>query len=166
MNEDLRNWRPHENTEYNGFERRDRHGHMKRGYTIIYFKKGDELEEHYGDFDIISDQVKIWYVLNGQKIQKFVPRPICEFSKTRSGHTTYYHLIINQDNAKIGVNMANAGNNDRGYGLNRKPDEDEEVEFKVPQEKVGILGRLTGRSSAIYLKKRYEDKLNEIWRGV
>ena len=38
------------------------------------------------------------------------------------------------------------------------------VIFRVPKEKVGLVGRLTGRTSAIYQKKRYEDKLNEIWR--
>ncbi len=161
MSEDLRNWKPLENTEYNGYERRGRHGQTKRAYTIIYFKgEGGALEEHYGGFDIISGQVKIWYTDNGRKTQQFVPRSACEFSKTRSGYTTYYHCVISNGNAKNGEKMSNK---DEGYGLNRKPNEGEPVTFRNRKEQVGLIERITGRSSAIYTKRRYEDKLKELW---
>jgi hypothetical protein len=161
MGEDLRYWRPKEYTEYNGWNRR----HSK-AYVVIYFrnKKGDDsLEEHYGGFDILGDKVKIWYMQNGQKLQRFVPRSICEFSKTMSGHTTYYHLIIGTKNDE---NMAKEKDDEKsGYGLEDREGTPEEksVIFRVPKEKVGVFGRLTGRTSAIYLKKKYEDKLNELW---
>ncbi len=169
--EDLRNWKPLENTEYNGYERRDRHGQTKRAYTIIYFRKdanSDSLDEYYGGFDIINNQVKIWYTLNGQKTQKVVPRSICEFSKTRAGHTTYYHLIISENTKKGAImsenNKLENEDNEKEYGLRNKDNVDEKVEFKVRPEKAGIIERITGRSSAIYQKKRHEDKLNEIWK--
>ena len=101
---------------------------------------------------------------NGQKLQRFVPRSICEFSKTMSGHTTYYHLIIG---AKNDEHMAEEKQDKKSeYGLEDREGTPGEkpVIFRVPKEKVGLVGRLTGRTSAIYQKKRYEDKLNEIWR--
>ncbi len=93
-----------------------------------------------------------------------MPRSICEFSKTMSGHTTYYHLIIG---AKNDERMAEEKKSKKsGYGLEDREGTPEEksVIFRVPKEKVGLFGRLTGRTSAIYLKKRYEDKLDEVWK--
>ncbi len=162
--EDLKNWKPQLNTEYNGYDYTDREGNRKIAVTMIYFRKREDrnsLEEHVGGFNIINNQVKIWHIENGQKIQKFIPLSSCEFSKTRSGRTTYYHLIINEN---IGESMTNNENSDEGYGMKSKGNEDKEVEFKVRPEKADLVGRLTGRPSAIYLKKRYEDKLNEIWK--
>ncbi len=161
-NEDLKNWKPQLNTEYNGYDYTDKEGHRKIAHTVIYFRKKDNsAEEHYGGFDIINNEVKIWYMVSGQKIQKFVPMSMCTFNKTRSGRTTYYHLTINKN---FDENMTSNGNSDEGYGMKSKGNEDGEVEFKVRPEKADLVGRLTGRPSAIYLKKRYEDKLNEIWK--
>jgi hypothetical protein len=53
--------------------------------------------------------------------------------------------------------------NEKEYGLKKKQNAEESVEFKVRPEKVGLGGRITGRSSAIYEKNKYEDKLNELW---
>ena len=94
MGEDLRYWKPRENTEYNGWNR-----HHSRAYVLIYFRKEqdkDSLEEHYGGFDILGDKVKIWYVQNGQKLQRFVPRSICEFSKTISGRQPIPCVFLQQ----------------------------------------------------------------------
>ena len=162
MGEDLRYWKPRENTEYNGWNRRH-----SRAYVIIYFRKEqdkDSLEEHYGGFDILGDKVKIWYMQNSQKLQKIVPRSICEFSKTISGHTTYYHLIINPKNDENMVEEKQGKKNRYGLEDREGTPGEKPVIFRVPKEKVGLVGRLTGRTSAIYQKKRYEDKLNEIWR--
>ncbi len=162
MGEDLRYWRPRENTEYNGWKR-----HHSKAYVLIYFRKEqdkDLLEEHYGGFDILRDKVKIWYMQNGQKLQRFVPRSICEFSKTISGHTTYYHLIIDAKSDEHMVNEKQGNKNEYGLEDREGAPEEKSVIFRVPKEKVGLVGRLTGRTSAIYQKKRYEDKLNEIWK--
>ena len=162
MNKDLKHWKPKENMEYNGWKK-----HHSKAHVLIYFRNNDNsnsLKQYNGGFDILEDKVKIWYMRDEQKLQKFIPREICEFSKTISGHTIYYHLIIeaieNDDQM-----TEKAGNNKR-YGLEDREGNVEEkpVIFRVPKEKVGFAGRITGRTSAIYLKKKYEDKLNEVWK--
>lgn len=156
--EDLVTWRPKVNTEYNGYNYTNKHGHKRVGYTIIYFKnKGDDsLEEHYGGFDIIDNQVKIWYMSNNQKIQKFVPISQCKFSKSISGHVNYYHCIIDASlkGNNMSANNRNASDGDeesgKEYGLKEKDNVEEPVKFRVRPEQAGIIGRITGHQLPLF----------------
>jgi len=113
MGEDLTKWKPKTNHDYNGFDYH-KHGKHLRGYSIIYYRLPDNsLEEHYGGFNILDNQTKIWYMdSNNQKVQKFVPIAQCEFKKTRQGDKTYYHVFID---ASVGGN--NMSNNREGKNM-------------------------------------------------
>lgn len=164
MGEDLANWKPKHNLEYNGFD----HGHHNKGYVIIYIKKENNiLEEHHpAGFNIMNNQVKIWYMLpDGNKFQKFVPYSSCQFSKTKDWGKgiTYYHVTIDD------TILINKGNN---MADNRKPltnyasveeNEKGEVVIKAKPEHVSLWDRFSGRTGAIYLKDREEGKLKELW---
>ncbi len=145
--EDLANWNPKLNTEYNGYDYH-KHGEHRVGHTIIYFKKDDNsLEEHYGGFDIINNQVKIWYPnSNGAKVQKFVPLSQCKFSKSRQGHVNYYHLIIDTNGATM---------------TQEKKGEEDYQPYVEP--KVGILDRLLKRTDPVYWKKTIQAELDKRW---
>jgi len=148
--EDLANWKPKVNTEYNGYNYTNKFGHRRIGYTIIYFRKKDDnsLEEHYGGFDIIDNQVKIWYMDGNQKIQRFVSISQCKFSKTIQGNVNYYHCIIDA-NLK-GNNMTTENkNSDEGY--------------KPYVEPVGFWDRLLKRTDPVYWKKTIQAELDKRW---
>ncbi|VVB76469.1 Uncharacterised protein [uncultured archaeon] len=164
MAENLTNWKPQVHREYNGFDYH-KHGEHRIGYTIIYFKNSNNyLEEHYGGFNIMDNQAKIWYKdSNNDKIQLIVPVSQCKFSKTLSGRITYYHVIINNNEVRKDMIAKNNENmDDVEYGTGK--DEDTQVHIGVKKDDAGIISRLTGKASAIYRKNQSEAKLNEMWK--
>ena len=163
-NEDLSRWKPQWGVRYAGYGSDNRDG--RGGKVIIHI--GDD--EHIGGFYIHHDgTVKIWY---GAGEATHVPIESCAITKRRDGNLNIYDVFVDikylgvTNNDKIGGIVSDNKSSKSGYGLGDREGtpEEESVIFRVPKEKVGILGRLTGRTSAIYQKKRYEDKLNELWR--
>lgn len=162
-NEDLSRWKPKWRTTYAGYGVRNR-DHMA-GRVVVRI----EGKEHTGGFYIHrTGSVKIWSADSDFPIF-FVPFQQCKFTKRKEGNTYIYDVVVS---AKFGGTKSDEymieekSNKKGGYGLGDRGNtpEEESVIFRVPKEKVGIVGRISGRTSAIYQKKRYEDKLNEVWK--
>jgi len=165
MAEDLANWKPKVNTEYNGYDYH-KHGEHRIGHTIIYFKNsGNSLEEHYGGFNIMNNQAKIWYRdSNNQKVQMIIPITQCSFNKTMSRNVTYYHAIINTNVGGSNMGTREGKNMDEtSYGEGKN--QDGTVHIGIKKDDAGLISRLTGKASAIYNKNQAEEKLNEIWKS-
>lgn len=168
-NEDLPNWKPIPNLTYAGYSYGTKRDEPTRaGKVVLHI----EDHEHVGGFYIYGSLVKVWYKEGYvTKVIDEIPMRLCKFTKRREDNWNIYDVFIDKKRLELiygnnenGENMTSNENSSEGYGMKSKGNEDEEVEFRVRPEKADLVGRLTGRPSAIYLKKRYEDKLNEIWK--